>query len=228
MDRIECGLIELKLAGSSTDDMTFSGYGAVFGNVDSYGDVIAKGAFTDTIKDAKASGFWPAMLSQHGGWGMSADDNNPIGVYTDMKEDDTGLYLEGKLAPTPRGIEMHTLMKMTPRPAITGLSIGYVPVEWTMRSSPEEPRRTLKKVKLIEISPVTFPANAKARVASVKNEITIRTAERALRDAGFSQSEAKRILADGFKSGIHHRDDEGLGELAAILRRNSSIIGAKS
>ena len=88
MDHLQCGLIELKLAGASADDMTFSGYGAVFGNVDTYGDVIAKGAFMDTIKEAKASGLWPAMLSQHGGYGLSADDNNPIGVYTEMREDE--------------------------------------------------------------------------------------------------------------------------------------------
>lgn len=223
MDHLQCGLIELKLAGASADDMTFSGYGAVFGNVDSYGDVIAKGAFSDTIKEAKASGLWPAMLSQHGGYGLSADDNNPIGVWAEMREDDTGLYLEGKLAPTARGIEMHALMKMQPRPAITGLSIGYIPIEWTMRSAPDEPRRTLKKVKLIEISPVTFPANNKARIQSAKNEFTKRTAERALRDAGFSQSEAKRIVADGFKA-TTQRDVGGLADLAAALRRNVSLI----
>lgn len=225
MDRFDCGLIELKLAPTtSADEMTFTGYGAVFGNVDSYGDVIAKGAFKDTIKEAKASGLWPAMLSQHGGWGMSADDNTPIGVWTDMKEDDTGLYLEGKMAPTVRGIEMHALMKMTPRPAISGLSIGYIPVEWTMRSNPEEPRRTLTKVKLIEVSPVTFPANSKARIQSAKNEFTKRTAERALRDAGFSQSEAKRIVSTGFKTRTAHRDDEGLGDLAEAIRRNTLIL----
>lgn len=225
MDRFNCGLIELKLApAANVDEMTFSGYGAVFGNVDTYGDMIAKGAFTDTVKQAKATGIWPAMLSQHGGWGMSADDNTPIGVWTDMKEDSTGLYLEGKMAPTVRGIEMHTLMKMTPRPAISGLSIGYIATAWTNGNGKDEPRRTLTAVQLMEISPVTFPANGKARVQSVKNEITIRTAERALRDAGFSQSEAKRIVSAGFKTSTTHRDDGGLADIAAMLRQNTQSL----
>ncbi len=224
MDRLDCGLIELKLAGNTPEEMTFTGYGAVFGNVDSYGDVIQKGAFTKSIAEAKTSGQWPAMLLQHGGWGLSADDMMPAGLWTDLEEDDHGLKLAGKMAPTQRGKDAYTLMKMDPRPAITGLSIGYIPVKWKMRSNADEPRRTLEEVKLMEVSLVTFPANSKARIQSVKQEVSIRTAERALRDAGFSQSEAKRIVSEGFKSSTHRDDDCGLGDVVALLRRNTSII----
>lgn len=224
-DRFECTLMELKFSATDEKTMNFEGYGAVFGNVDSYGDVIAKGAFKNTIREAKATGLWPAMLQQHGGWGMSADDMMPIGVWTEMEEDDKGLYLKGTLAPTTRGMEMYTLLKMQPRPAITGLSIGYVPVKWKMRANPDEPRRTLEEVKLLEISPVTFPANTKARVTSAKSDLTVRIAEQALRDVGFSQSEAKAIVASGFKSMSAQRDvGGGLGELAALLQRNTSLI----
>jgi HK97 family phage prohead protease len=223
-DRLECSLIELKFDASNEKAMTFEGYGAIFGNVDSYGDVIAKGAFKDTIREAKASGQWPAMLLQHGGWGMSADDMTPIGVWTDMDEDDKGLFLKGKLAPTARGIEMFTLMKMEPRPAITGLSIGYIPIKWKMRSTPDEPRRTLEAVKLMEISPVTFPANPKARIQAAKNETGKRLAEKALRDVGFSQSEAKAIVANGFNAQEALRDVGGLGDIAALLQRNTSLL----
>jgi len=225
VDRIECSLIELKFASSDDPkEMTFEGYGAVFGNVDSYGDVIARGAFKQSLKDSKASNIWPAMLQQHGGWGMSADDMMPIGVWTEMAEDDTGLLLKGKLAPTSRGIEMYTLMKMQPRPAITGLSIGYVPIKFKISTKPDEPRRTLTEVKLVEISPVTFPANSKARIQSAKAEITIRQAEKALRDVGFSQAEARGIVARGFKAQTPQRDVGGLGELAASLERATNIL----
>lgn len=223
-----CGLIELKLAGADgvendTGEMLFSGYGAVFGNVDSYGDVIQKGAFRETLKDARKSGNWPAMLLQHGGWGMGADDMTPIGIWTSMEEDEVGLKVEGKLAPTDRGREAYQLLKMTPRPAITGMSIGYFVKEFSLGTKPEEPRRTIKKVDLVEVSLVTFPANDKARVQDVKSGPDIRTAEQALRDAGFSRNEAKAILASGFKS-MPPRDADGLEQLAAQIRQNIATL----
>jgi HK97 family phage prohead protease len=218
VEHISCGLIEVK--SESDGEMTFSGYGAVFGNLDAKGDVIEQGAFADTIAYAKSSGNWPAMLSQHGGEGLTADDMTPIGIYTDLREDSKGLYVEGKFAPTQRGQEMHALMKMRPRPAINALSIGYKAIKYKMGRMPEEPRRILQQVKLIEISPVTFPANRLALINNVKSEVTIRTAERALRDAGFSQTEAKRIISHGFKASTAQRDVGGLDEIAETIRRN--------
>jgi HK97 family phage prohead protease len=234
IDRLACVFTEIKLA-SDTETMTFAGYGAVFGNVDAYGDVIQPGAFADTLATARKSGIWPSMLSQHGGWGMTAEDMTPVGVWTELSEDGKGLKVEGKLADTPRGRELHALMKMQPRPAIDGLSIGYIAKEWTARTKPDEPRRSLKKVELIEISPVTFPANSKARVRSVKGlGMTERDFERLLmQDAGFSRSEARVILTEGFKSLAAMRDagaggdvhtSAQLDELAALASRNTSIL----
>lgn len=219
MNRLHCGLVELKLAPSSeTELMTFSGYGAVFNNVDSYGDMIVPGAFADYLSRSKESGEWPAMLLQHGGFLGGAEDESPIGIWTELAEDGTGLKVSGKLAETQRGRDAYTLLKMDPRPAITGLSIGYIPKEWEPRSKPDDPRRKLKKIDLMEISLVTFPANPKARVASVKS---IRAAEQALRDAGYSAREAKVILADGFNA-LGSRDGgngEEFTELWALARR---------
>jgi hypothetical protein len=217
MERMTCNLRDIK-ANPDDGSMQFSGYGAVFGNVDSWGDVIQPGAFTDTLKSAKDNNQWPSMLLQHG---MTADIDVPVGIWLEMKEDAIGLYVEGKLADTEKGKDVYALLKMEPRSAINGLSIGYIPVEWAARSKPEEPRRTLKKVNLMEVSLVTFPANDKARVTNIKS---IREAERALRDVGFSQSETKTILADGYKA-ISHRDDEGdandLAEsIKSLIRKN--------
>lgn len=217
---------EWKFADSGDGSMTFSGYGAVFGNVDSYGDVLAPGAFADTLREAKGSGLWPAMLLQHGGMSVTAEDMTPIGIWTSMEEDTVGLKVEGKLADIPRARDLYTLMKMTPRSAINGLSIGYTPIEWATRSKPEEPRRTLKKVKLWEVSPVTFPANGKARVLDVKsaapNEI-----ERTLRDAlGLSRTEAKAFMAEGLTGLRRLRDasEEDRDDLAALIRRNIDTL----
>lgn len=197
-------LREIKFDASPDDagqkTRTFSGYGAAFNNVDAYGDVIVPGAFADFLADAKAGKQpWPSMLSQHGGWGMTADDMTPVGVWQDLSEDGAGLRVTGQLADTPRGNELDTLMRMTPRPAIDGLSIGYIPKKYEPRSKPEDPRRRITQIDLIEISPVTFPANRNARISSIKSiaEIdSITELEDLLRDAGgFSRTEAKSIIA---------------------------------
>jgi uncharacterized protein len=228
MSKIEvkraAGAAEFKTA----DDMAFSGYGAYFGNEDAHGDVIKSGAFKRTIAEAKSSGVWPAMLLQHGAWGAGSEDMTPIGVWTDMYEDDKGLVVAGKLAPTPRGQEVYTLMKMTPRPAIDGLSIGYRAKKFTMGTKPNEPYRWLEDVDLVEVSCVTFPANGKSRVDSVKTEDgerpTIRDAEGALREAGFSRQEAKAIVAGGFKTLTPRDAGDGADDIATMLKRNIAII----
>lgn len=217
---------EWKFAGDAAA-MTFSGYGAVFNNVDSYGDVLAPGAFAESLRESKGSGVWPAMLLQHGGGFMgSAEDMTPIGIWTAMEEDSHGLKIEGKLADTQRGRDLYTLMKMQPRSAINGLSIGYTPVEWATRTKPEEPRRTLKRVKLWEVSPVTFPANPKARVTDVKTAAPSEI-ERLLRDAGLTVREAKAFMAEGFAGLKALRDaggEDSTDELAELIKRNTNLL----
>lgn len=231
MERLICRLSECKFTGGELKPMQFKGYGAVFGNVDAYGDVIEPGAFSQFLADAKSGKSpWPSMLSQHGGYGMTAEDMTPVGVWEDLSEDGVGLVNVGTLADTPRGKELNTLMKMEPRPAIDGLSIGYITKEAIPRSKPEEPRRRIKRVDLIEVSLVTFPANARARVASVKGtDFTERDFERLLtQDAGFSRSEARVIIAQGFKS-LQAMQDAGSSELAAIveqIQRNTDLLKA--
>jgi uncharacterized protein len=224
MERSEFGLREVKLAQDAAEGMKFSGYGAVFNNIDSYGDLILPGAFAESLASARTTGNWPAMLSQHGGYGMTADDMTPIGIWTELSEDGVGLRVEGVLADTQRGRDAYTLLKTQPRPAFNGLSIGYVAKKFTARTKPEEPRRKLEAIELYEVSLVTFPANPKSRISQVKSAtgLTITDAERALRDAGFSRTEAKALVAGGFKSlGLR---DAGLGDQATAAL--SQLISA--
>ena len=232
IERAAFGLKEIKFAateGATAAEMMFSGYGAVFGNVDSYGDVIQPGAFADTLAASHKSGQFPAMLMQHGGWGIGADDMTPVGIWTSLAENGIGLKVEDKLADTPRGREAYALLKMTPRPAIDGLSIGYIAKEFSNRTKPEEPRRTLKKVELMEVSLVTFPANGKARIASVKSaagDFDERKFEQVLRDSGLSRKEAQVVIAHGFRhlKALSDSGSEELDELAAAIKRNTSFI----
>lgn len=229
MHRISCDLMELKFASSddkstNTGVMAFSGYGAVFGNIDSYGDLIQKGAFSDTLKEARKTGIWPSLLLQHGGFGFDADDMMPIGIIDSMEEDKVGLKISAELADIQRARDAYALMKMSPRPAISGLSIGYIPVSFENGTEPGGPRRILTKIKLMEVSLVTFPANDKARITDVKSDGQgIRVAEQALREAGFSRNEAKKILSHGYKS-VGQCEAEEMDGLAMQIKRNIAIL----
>ena len=120
---------EFKL--DAADDGTFEGYGSVWGVLDSHGDVVERGAFSDSLKDWARKGRLPAMMLQHG-LGPLTQDQLPIGVYTGMTEDSHGLRVRGKLALGMQvANDVYTLMKMSP-PALTGLSIGYRAKKFTV------------------------------------------------------------------------------------------------
>lgn len=205
VNRLECKF-------DSPDDtdgkMTFSGYGAVFGNVDSYGDVIAPGAFAKSLASHYSEGSQPLMFLNHDAFGSL-----PIGRWTDMAEDGHGLKVHGELLDTQMGRDTYTALKAG---AINGLSIGFRPIEFATRSKPEDPRRTLKAVDLVEVSVVTLPANQKARVSAVKSmgeDMDVRQLEELLRELGLSKSESIAV-ASQFKS--NKELDEIKSTLAAL------------
>jgi len=197
-----------------SDAGTFTGYGSVFNVKDSYGDIVAPGAFVESLATQKAAGRMPAMLWQH----RSAE---PLGVYTSMEEDSLGLKVEGQLAlSTVRGAEAHSLMKMG---ALSGLSIGYV----TRDDSYDKATgiNTLKKLDLWEVSLVTFPANDAARVQGVKAIEVIedlKSAEKYLRDAGLSRKEAVAFISR-VKGISQSESDEGALQLIAEAVKSRGI-----
>lgn len=216
--------MEVKFASDKTG--VFSGYGAIFGNVDSYGDVIEKGAFKATLREWEDKGKLPPMLLQHGGgmFGGTADDLLPIGKWISMEENSKGLKVEGELFAlnTERGQYIYEGLKAG---SLDGMSIGYKTIKFRNGAKAGEPRRYLEQLKLMELSIVTFPANDKALVGAVKSgDIkTIRQFEDFLRDVGgFSHSAAKAIAAGGFKAS-EPRDEDG-ADLAAMLRRNIATL----
>lgn len=165
----------------------FSGYGSVFGVLDSYNEIVAPGAFSESLADYARKGRLPALLWQH----RSAE---PVGVYTSMVEDKIGLVVEGQLAmKTQRGAEAYELLKMN---AISGLSIGFIPRKESRDN--DTGITTLEVIDLWETSLVTFPANDAARVSEVKSleEITdFKTAENYLRESGLSRRDAVAFIA---------------------------------
>lgn len=172
-------------------DGEFSGYASVFGIVDQGMDVVEMGAFAKSLHKRK-----PKMLWQH-------DAKQVIGVWDEVKEDERGLFVKGRLLKEiQQGKEAMSLLSSG---AIDSMSIGFRTIEATFEG--EGSVRKLLEVELFEISLVTFPMLPDALVTDVKSIKTIRDFEKSLRDAGFSLKEAKAIAADGFKGLAMHRDD---------------------
>lgn len=213
-------LLEVRANGARTGEI--AGYASTFGGEpDSYGDVIAPGAFSKSIAAHKAAGTSPAML-----WGH--DTRQPIGKWLDLTEDRSGLKIAGKLTlGVPRARDAHALAS----DGALSLSIGYVTKEATRDA---RGNRLLKAVDLHEVSLVAIPANTSARIVSVKSaadfdvsEITdIRAFESFLREAGFSRALAKGIAAHGFKSAAGLRDADDSDELRAAFDAAKTAIAA--
>jgi len=115
-----------------------------------------------------------------------------------MEEDSKGLRLQGKLAlNTKRGRDTYELLKMKPRPALDGLSIGYRCTDYELHKVGSPARRTIKAVDLVEVSLVTFPANTRARVTGVKSGYEA-TPEMTMRDlAWMNFIELRRLTNTG-------------------------------
>ena len=200
------------------DNGVFEGFGSVFGNVDSYKEVVAPGAFAESLAGWKAAGRLPPVLWQH-------RSGEPIGPYLSMEEQAVGLHVKGQLLvdDVQRAKEARALMKAK---AVNGLSIGFV----TREDSYDRVSgvRTLKKIDLWEVSVVTFPANPAAQISSVKSTIdaiqTLREAEDFLRDVGRLSQSQVAAFTSRFKSLSGQRDSDELGDLVAALKRNAELL----
>lgn len=229
MERLAHGRLELKKAAAGAqEDGTLTGLGALFDETHptsswqlmwdgDWQDTIAKGAFSRTLRDHLARGTMPAMLLQHDSYGRP-----PIGAWTAMSETDEGLLAQGQFAlKTTLGAESYELAKMK---ALDGLSIGFEVLKAEIDE--EKKLRTITDVELYELSLVSIPAIAGARVQDVKSRDNIfRDFEKRLRDAGYSRAEAKRAIAAASKDLAGQRDaDDGI--LQALLKLKKSVSGA--
>ena len=175
---MESGL-ELKFAGGKpvmTEGAVIEGYASRFGLPDQGGDIVAKGAFGASLARLAAKGDKVRMLWQH-------DPTKPIGVWDEIREDETGLWVKGRLlSEVALAREAATLIDAG---AIDGLSIGYR----TVRAEKDrQGRRVLTEVELWEVSLVTFPMLPEAKLGRKDTDDTrdfaaaLIAATKALRD----------------------------------------------
>lgn len=131
----------------------FEGYASVFGNIDSDGDIIEKGAYAEFLADD-----WSRVKIM----ALHNDQWLPIGKPLKLFEDDVGLYIKAKISDTSMGLDIRQLMKDG---VLDELSIGFVLLDYFMD---DDGNRHLTKIILQEVSVVTWAANDKAKILDVK------------------------------------------------------------
>lgn len=146
--------MEFKMDSYDEGEGIFSGYGAVFENIDSGGDIIEPGAFTKTLAEG-----WERVkiLALHN------DSHLPIGRPIELREDENGLYISARISDTTMGKDVKILLKDN---VLNELSIGYDPVIFDYD---ENGIRHLREVKLWEVSVVTWAMNPEAVITSYKS-----------------------------------------------------------
>jgi len=136
----------------------FTAYASVFGNVDSYGDVVEPGAFTKTLEDWGSRGYPIPLL-----WGH--DTSNPdhnVGEVQKAEQDDHGLLIKGAIdLEGPKGPQVYRLVKGR---RVNNMSFAYDIVDATEKDG----LQYLKELALHEVSIVPLGANAETEILAVK------------------------------------------------------------
>ncbi|KRW96311.1 HK97 family phage prohead protease [Paracoccus sp. MKU1] len=149
--------LELKYAAGGSllaEGTRIEGYASLFGLADQGGDVVVRGAYAASLKRLAARGDRARMLWQH-------DPARPIGVWEEIREDEKGLWVKGRLL--PEIAQAREAAALVAAGAIDGLSIGYRTIA---AERDGKGRRLLSEVELWEVSLVTFPMLAEAKVGT--------------------------------------------------------------
>ncbi len=151
---LEHKFARLEQTQETADGIAIEGYASFFGEVDNGNDVVVKGAYAKSLAEIARKGRSVKMLWQH-------DPSQPIGVWDEVREDDKGLFVKGRiLTDVARGREAAALIEAG---AMDGLSIGYRTVKATKN---DKGQRLLSELELWEVSLVTFPMLPSARVGA--------------------------------------------------------------
>lgn len=200
------------------DDGYISGYCSVFGQVDTYDDTIEPHAYDAVV----ASGVKPLMFFNHSSYGV------PIGAWDKLSVDGKGLFIEGRLnLNNKQGKDVYEALKFG---SMNGLSVGICMQEEDIECD-EKGIRHIKNVReLYEVSIVNFPADKNARISDIKSDKinSIRDVEHSLCEVGFSQTDAKGVIAL-VKTALtkEQRDAEEAKAEEAIKAHIFSILNAK-
>jgi HK97 family phage prohead protease len=148
--------------GDDLGEGVFTAYASVFGVKDSYGDMVVKGAFTDTLADWETRDAALPLLFAHN----MADPDYNIGHVVEAVEDDHGLRVTGQLdLDNPKAVQVYRLLKGR---RIDQMSFAFDVVAEHVTGTGDDKTRELTAVKLYEVSVVTLGANQETSILEVR------------------------------------------------------------
>lgn len=209
---------DIKIKAGPEDGLSegqFTAYASVFGNVDSYGDIVVKGAFSDTLAAWDASGNAIPLLFGHN---MTDPDYN-IGHVVSAEEDEVGLKVTAQLdLENPKAKQTYRMLKGR---RINQMSFAYdvVDGQYVKGNNPDDDEDNtdevyeIRKLKLYEVSVVTVGANQETEILAVKQ--TANLAERMS-----ANLKAGRVLSAKNESELRSAH-EALGRVLAVLDNTS-------
>lgn len=140
----------------------FTAYASVYDNIDSYGDVVTKGAFSNTLAEWKISG---APIPLYWGHNLADPDFN-IGEIVEAVEDERGLLVKARLdLDNPKSAQTYRLLKGR---RVREMSFGFATIKASDAERDGRPIRQLDELKLFEVSVVPVGANPDTEVIAVR------------------------------------------------------------
>lgn len=162
--RFKNAAFNIKAAGEDDglESGQFTAYASVFGNIDSYGDIVAPGAFAETLEDWKGSGNELPVLFGHN---MSDPDYN-IGHVVKAEEDERGLLVTVQLdLDSPKGAQVYRLIKGR---RVSQMSFAYEVLDGAPVEKDGAEAFELRRLKIYEVSVVPIGANQETEILTVK------------------------------------------------------------
>ena len=204
------------------DEGQFQAYASVFGNKDSYGDVVMPGAFTETLKEWEASGAPIPLLFGHN---MSDPDYN-IGHAISVVEDDHGLLGTYQLdLENPKAVQVYRLLKGR---RINQMSFAYDVIEGgPAKSEALGEYYELRKLKSYEHSVVPIGANQETEILAVKHLAQAVKAGRVLSAKNETALRDARDAIDSVLSALDSTDDQEKASTSGPAK-DEEPSGAKS
>lgn len=171
----------------------FEGYASTFGNVDLGGDIVVKGAYSESLNNQP---YVPIC------WQHNMDE--PIGISQNLYEDQKGLKID-YLLPKDDDFVKGRVMPQVRIGSVKEMSVGILVNDYKYA---DNGIRYLNKLQLFEVSLVTKAMNPQALIESFKSIDSLKGVEKYLKLNGISATQAKSLISmiHNFKESDIQRD----------------------